>query len=62
MADAVVELGSPSPDAGAIAAINLYVDDEQFDGGWLSDVPLVSAERLVKGARPAHPGRSPTAA
>jgi len=46
LADGVVELRLPS--AGDIATINQYVEDEQLDGGWLPDVPLVTGERLVK--------------
>ena len=48
LADGVVELRLPSPDAGDVATINQYVEDEQLDGGWLPDVPLVTGERLVK--------------
>jgi RimJ/RimL family protein N-acetyltransferase len=48
LTDGVVELRLPSPDAGDIATINQYVEDEQLDGGWLPDVPLVTGERLVK--------------
>ena len=47
LTDGVVELRLPSPDAGDIATINQYVEDEQLDGGWLPDVPLVTGERLV---------------
>jgi len=47
LADDVVELRLPSPDAD-IATINQYVEDDQLDGGWLPDVPLVTGERLVK--------------
>jgi len=48
LADGVVELRLPSPDADDIATINQYVQDEQLDGAWLPDVPLVTGERLVK--------------
>lgn len=48
LADGVVGLRLPSPDAGDVATINQYVADEQLDGGWLPDVPLVTGERLVK--------------
>ena len=48
LTDGVVELRLPSPDVGDIATINQYVEDEQLDGGWLPDVPLVTGERLVK--------------
>jgi len=46
LTDAVVELRLPSPDAD-VAAINQYVQDDQLDGGWLPDIPLVAAERVV---------------
>jgi RimJ/RimL family protein N-acetyltransferase len=48
LTDGVVELRLPSPDAGDIATIDQYVEDDQLDGGWLPDVPLVSGERLVR--------------
>jgi RimJ/RimL family protein N-acetyltransferase len=48
LTDGVVELRLPSPDAGDVATINRYVEDEQLVGGWLPDVPLVTGERLVK--------------
>jgi ribosomal-protein-serine acetyltransferase len=47
LTDGVVELRLPSPDAGDITAMNHYVDDEQLDGGWLPDIPLVPAPRVV---------------
>jgi RimJ/RimL family protein N-acetyltransferase len=47
LTDDVVEVRLPSPDAGDIATINQYVEDEQLEGGWLPDVPLVTGERLV---------------
>jgi hypothetical protein len=46
--DGVVELRLPSPDAGDITTVDRYVNDEQLDGGWLPDVPLVTGEQLVK--------------
>ncbi|HEX6449738.1 MAG TPA: GNAT family N-acetyltransferase [Trebonia sp.] len=48
LTDGVVELRLPSPDAGDIGTINQYVEDEQLDGGWLPDVPLVTGEQLVE--------------
>jgi RimJ/RimL family protein N-acetyltransferase len=48
LTDGVVELRLPSPDAGDIATINQYVEDEQLDGAWLPDVPLVTGEQHVK--------------
>jgi RimJ/RimL family protein N-acetyltransferase len=47
LTDGVVELRLPSPDAGDIETINRYVEDEQLAGGWLPDIPLVSAQRVV---------------
>jgi len=47
LTDGVVELRLPSPDAGDVEAINGYIEDEQLEGGWLPDIPLVSAQRLV---------------
>jgi len=47
LTDGVVQLRLPSPGAGDIAAINQYADDDQLDGGWLPDIPLVPAERVV---------------
>lgn len=49
LTDGVVELRLPSPEAGDIATVDRYVEDEQLDGGWLPDVPLVTGERLVNG-------------
>jgi RimJ/RimL family protein N-acetyltransferase len=48
LTDGVVELRLPSPEAGDIATIDRYVQDDQLEGGWLPDVPLVTGERLVK--------------
>jgi RimJ/RimL family protein N-acetyltransferase len=45
--DGMVSLRLPSPDAGDIATIERYVEDDQLDGGWLPDVPLVSGQQLV---------------
>jgi RimJ/RimL family protein N-acetyltransferase len=47
LTDGVVELRLPSADAGDITAIKKYADDEQLEGGWLPDIPLVPAERVV---------------
>jgi|SRR5215469_12486541 len=47
LTDSVVQLRLPSPDAGDITTINRYVEDQQLDGGWLPDVPLVTADQLV---------------
>jgi RimJ/RimL family protein N-acetyltransferase len=48
LTDGVVELRLPSPDAGDIATIIRYVEDEQLEGGWLPDVPPMTGERLIK--------------
>jgi len=47
LTDGVVELRLPSPDAGDVATISQYVKDDQLDGGWLPDIPLVTAQQLV---------------
>jgi RimJ/RimL family protein N-acetyltransferase len=47
LTDGVVKLRLPSPDTGDIATINRYVAADQLDGGWLPEVPLVTADRLV---------------
>jgi RimJ/RimL family protein N-acetyltransferase len=47
LTDGVVELRLPSPEAGDVATISRYVADDQLDGGWLPDVPLVPAQQLV---------------
>jgi RimJ/RimL family protein N-acetyltransferase len=47
LTDGVVELRLPSPEAGDVATIDRYVEDQQLDGGWLPDVPLISGEQLV---------------
>jgi hypothetical protein len=63
LTDGTVELRLPSPESD-IVTINQYVDDEQLDGGWLPDVPLVTAERLVKDwldCWNGHPDRSDAA-
>jgi hypothetical protein len=48
LTDGVVELRLPSPEAGDITTISRYLEDEQLEGGWLPDVPLVTGEQLVK--------------
>jgi RimJ/RimL family protein N-acetyltransferase len=48
LTDGVVDVRLPSSGAGDIATINRYVQDDQLDGGWLPDVPLVTGEQLVK--------------
>ena len=47
LADHVVTLRVPSPDAGDVTTVASYVQDEQLEGAWLPDVPLVTAQELV---------------
>jgi RimJ/RimL family protein N-acetyltransferase len=47
LTDGVVQLRLPSPDAGDVTTVNGYIDNDQLDGGWLPDVPLVPAQQLV---------------
>jgi hypothetical protein len=47
LTDGVVALRLPSPDAGDITTIDGYIEDDQLDGGWLPEVPLVTAQQLV---------------
>ena len=47
LADHVVTLRLPSPDAGDVATVDNYIQEEQLDGGWLPDVPLVTGQQLV---------------
>jgi RimJ/RimL family protein N-acetyltransferase len=47
LTDGVVVLRLPSPDAGDVATVNGYIRDEQLDGGWLPEVPLITGQQLV---------------
>jgi RimJ/RimL family protein N-acetyltransferase len=47
LADHVVTLRLPSPDAGDVATVDNYIQGEQLDGAWLPDVPLVMGQQLV---------------
>ena len=47
LADHVVTLRLPSPDAGDVATVDNYIQEEQLEGGWLPDVPLVTGQQLV---------------
>jgi RimJ/RimL family protein N-acetyltransferase len=58
LSDDAVELRLPSPDAGDVATITRYIEDDQLDGGWLPDVPLVPAQQLVADWLDAWAGRS----
>jgi RimJ/RimL family protein N-acetyltransferase len=49
LTDDVVTLRLPSPEAGDVEAVLGYIEQEQLDGGWLPEVPLVSAEQAVAG-------------
>ena len=42
LADHVVMFRLPSPDAGDVATVDNYIQDEQLEGAWLPDVPLVT--------------------
>lgn len=57
LADHVVTLRLPSPDAGDVTTVASYVHDEQLEGGWLPDVPLVTAQELVTDWLEAWAGR-----
>jgi RimJ/RimL family protein N-acetyltransferase len=47
LTDGLVTLWLPSPAAGDIDAVRGYIDQEQLDGGWLPEIPLVSAEQAI---------------
>jgi RimJ/RimL family protein N-acetyltransferase len=47
LTDGVVTLRLPSPEAGDVDTVVGYIDHEQLDGGWLPEIPLVSAERAI---------------
>jgi RimJ/RimL family protein N-acetyltransferase len=57
LTDGVVALRLPSPDAGDITTIDTYVEDDQLDGGWLPEVPLVTGQQLVTDWLDAWAGR-----
>jgi hypothetical protein len=48
LTDGVVDLRLPSLQAGDIETINRYIEDDQLDGGWLPDIPLVPAQRVLR--------------
>ena len=62
LTDAVVRLRLPSPAAGDIDAVRGYINQDQLDGGWLPEIPLVSAEQAIGdwldawAGRPSHNG------
>ena len=47
LTDGVVTLRLPSPAAGDTDAVRGYIDQEQLDGGWLPEIPLVTAEQAI---------------
>jgi RimJ/RimL family protein N-acetyltransferase len=46
--DGVVTLRAPSADAGDVDAVRSYMSQNQLDGCWLPEIPLVSAEEAVR--------------
>jgi RimJ/RimL family protein N-acetyltransferase len=57
LTDGAVTLRLPSVDAGDITTVLSYVDTEQLDGGWLPEIPLVSAAQAVADWLDAWAGR-----
>jgi RimJ/RimL family protein N-acetyltransferase len=47
LTDGTVTLRLPSPNAGDVSTIDKYVEDDQLDGGWLPEVPLITGRQLV---------------
>jgi RimJ/RimL family protein N-acetyltransferase len=47
LTDGVVTLRLPSAEAGDVEAVLGYIEQEQLDGGWLPEIPLVSAEQAI---------------
>ena len=43
----MVTLRLPSVAAGDVGAVLSYFEQEQLDGGWLPEIPLVSAEQAI---------------
>jgi hypothetical protein len=56
LTDGVVTLRLPSP-AGDIDVVRAYIEQEQLDGGWLPEIPLVSTEQVIGGWLDAWSGR-----
>jgi RimJ/RimL family protein N-acetyltransferase len=46
LTDGVVTLRLPSP-AGDMDTVRGYIEQKQLDGGWLPEIPLVSAEQTI---------------
>src|SRR3974377_2091798 len=47
LADHVVMLRLPSPDAGDVATVDNYIQDEQLQGAWVPHGPLGAGPHLV---------------
>jgi RimJ/RimL family protein N-acetyltransferase len=47
LTDGVVTLRVPAVAAGDVDAVLSYIEREQLDGGWLPEIPLVSAEQAI---------------
>jgi len=47
LTDGVVTLRPPSAAAGDVGAVLSYIEQEQLDGGWLPEIPIVSAEQAI---------------
>jgi RimJ/RimL family protein N-acetyltransferase len=47
LTDGVVTLRLPSAEAGDVEAVLGYIEQEQLGGGWLPEIPLVSAEQAI---------------
>lgn len=61
LTDGVVTLRLPSVATGDVGAVLSYIEQEQLDGGWLPEIPLVSAEQAIGDwldARAARPSRN----
>lgn len=48
LTDGEVTLRLPSPDAGDVDTVLSYIEEEQLDGGWLPEIPLIPAEQAVR--------------
>jgi RimJ/RimL family protein N-acetyltransferase len=58
LTDGVVRLRLPSAAAGDIDAVRGYIDQDQLDGGWLPEIPLVSPEQAIGDWLDAWAGRA----
>lgn len=47
LTDGVVTLRLPSVAAGDVGAVLSYIEQGQLGGGWLPEIPLVSAEQAI---------------